>query len=61
MLHLVELILNMAKVLHVPVVAEGVETKSQLEFLKERGCEMVQGYYFSKPIPAVDFEKKLRG
>jgi EAL domain-containing protein (putative c-di-GMP-specific phosphodiesterase class I) len=33
------------------VVAEGVETAEQLEFLKDEGCEFIQGYYFSKPLP----------
>lgn len=59
--HLVELIFDIAKVLRVPVVAEGVETAEELDFLKARGCEMVQGYYFSKPLPAEEFEKKLQG
>lgn len=56
---IVEVILDIAKYLKVPVVAEGVETKEQLESLKELGCDMVQGYYFSKPIPEADFEKFL--
>ena len=37
------------------VVAEGVETKEQLDFLKERTCQYVQGYYFGKPMPADQF------
>lgn len=53
---LVELILDIAKSLDVPVVAEGVETESQLLLLKELGCAVVQGYYFSKPLHASDFE-----
>lgn len=40
-------------------VAEGVETKEQLDFLKGAGCHWVQGFYFSKPIPAEDFIKKM--
>lgn len=39
------------------VVAEGVETEEQLNFLKEYGCDEVQGYYFSKPLLAEDFAK----
>ncbi len=54
---LVELILDIAKSLKLVVVAEGVETKPQLDFLKERGCDLVQGFYFSKPLPLEDFEK----
>ena len=54
---LVELIIDIAKFLNVPVVAEGVETQSQLDTLKKMGCEVIQGYYFSKPVPAEDFEQ----
>ena len=35
----------------IDVVAEGVETAEQLEFLKDEGCEFIQGYYYSKPVP----------
>jgi len=56
--HLVILILDIAKNLKVPVIAEGVETELQLNFLKESGCQMVQGFYFSKPLPAKEFEDK---
>ena len=54
---LVQLVLDIAKYLHVPVVAEGVETEGQLAILKAAGCDLVQGYYFSPPVPANDFEK----
>ena len=56
--HMVKLILDIANNLGVPVIAEGVETVEQLKMLKELGCAMVQGYYFSKPIPAAEFENK---
>lgn len=55
-MQLVELILGIAKNLRVPVIAEGVETEKQLVLLKKLGCELVQGYYFSRPLPAVEFE-----
>ena len=42
----------MAKHLQLAIVAEGVETASQLEWLKELQCEYAQGYYFSRPVPA---------
>ena len=58
-LHLVEMILGIANDLQVPVIAEGVETETQYKLLKEMGCELVQGYYFSRPLPAVDFEKNI--
>ncbi len=54
-LRLVRLVIDIAKFLEVSVVAEGVETKSQLELLKGMGCEYVQGYYFSGPVPPEKF------
>ena len=56
---MVALILDIAKNLKVPVIAEGVEREAQLNLLKSMGCEMVQGYYFSRPLPADEFEKKI--
>lgn len=50
-------ILAFAKALEMKVVAEGVETKEQAEFCIEHGCDLLQGYYFSRPIPANEFEK----
>ena len=56
---LVELILDIARYLDVPVVAEGVETAEQLALLRKAGCELVQGYYFSKPVTPEEFEKLI--
>ncbi len=56
---MIELIIDIAEYLRVPVVAEGVETEEQLLALKELGCDYVQGYYFSKPVPAEAFERFL--
>ena len=56
---LVALILGIAKSLKIPVVAEGVETEEQLNLLRKLGCPFVQGFYFSKPLPADEFEKKV--
>ena len=53
---LVKLILDIAKYLKLRVVAEGVEKESQLALLKEAGCDLVQGFYFSKPLPPEEFE-----
>ncbi len=53
------MILDIANNLKVPVIAEGVETHSQFELLKGLGCAMAQGYYFSKPLTAAKFEKKI--
>ena len=58
-LRLVKLILDIAKYLKLNVVAEGVETEGQLALLKGAGCDLVQGYYFSKPLPPEEFEKLI--
>ena len=55
-LRLVELILDIARNLKMPVIAEGVETESQMTLLKNAGCDFVQGYYFSRPLPPEEFE-----
>jgi EAL domain-containing protein (putative c-di-GMP-specific phosphodiesterase class I) len=54
---LVELIIAMAKKLGAIVVAEGVELEEQFNILKGFGCDVAQGYYFSKPVPADEFGK----
>jgi diguanylate cyclase (GGDEF)-like protein len=54
---LVEMIIDIADYLHVPVIAEGVETEEQLSTLRALGCDLVQGYYFSKPVPPEEFER----
>ena len=56
---LVELVLDIARYLKVPVVAEGVETQGQLDMLRTAGCSLVQGYYFSRPLPPEAFEKLI--
>ena len=56
-LKLVELVLDIAKFLGVPAVAEGVENESQLNQLKSMGCDIIQGYYFSKPVPPEEFSQ----
>lgn len=52
-------VIHMAKQLHFSIIAEGVETKEQIELLQKAGCNYGQGYYFSKPIPVAAFEKKI--
>jgi EAL domain-containing protein (putative c-di-GMP-specific phosphodiesterase class I) len=56
---LLELIIDIADYLKVPVVAEGVETEEQFGALQEMGCDLVQGFYFSKPVPPEEFESFL--
>lgn len=57
---LVDGILGMARSLDLQVVAEGVETEAQLACLERRRCDQIQGYYFSRPLPAAQFEALLR-
>lgn len=54
--HMLEVIIGISDYLSVPVIAEGVETEEQLHVLKGLGCDIVQGYFFSKPVPAEKFE-----
>ena len=56
---LVDVVLNIARHLQVPVVAEGVETEAQMNRLRAAGCELIQGYYFSRPLPPEEFEKLI--
>ena len=56
---LLKIMLDIARYLSVPMIAEGVETEEQMRTLKELGCDIVQGYYFSKPVPAKEFEAFL--
>ena len=53
-------IIGVARGLGFRTIAEGVETEAQWQFLKDKGCDEFQGYYFSKPLPAADFEALLR-
>ncbi len=52
-------IVRMTRWLNLSVLAEGVETKAQAEYLKNIGCDLMQGYYFAKPMPADEFEAIL--
>ncbi|HBR02737.1 MAG TPA: bifunctional diguanylate cyclase/phosphodiesterase [Ruminiclostridium sp.] len=55
-----KIIINLAKSLGLEVLAEGVETAPQLEFLNQKMCDDVQGYYYYKPMPAEEIEKLLK-
>jgi len=58
--HMLEVIVGIADYLSVPVIAEGVETEEQMLALKALGCDLVQGYFFSRPIPAEEYETFLQ-
>lgn len=58
--NIIRAILSLARTLSLSVVAEGVETEAQGEFLADNGCDLLQGYYFSRPVPAQDFAELLR-
>lgn len=60
-LKMVKIVSDIAKFLEVKLVAEGVETVEQLNQLKEFGYQVIQGYYFSKPLTSAEFEKLLGG
>ena len=53
---IIKMIIDLAKMMDAITVAEGVETEAQYLFLKESGCDIIQGYYFSKPLPKEEFE-----
>src|SRR5712691_1641612 len=56
---IVRSVIELAQGLNLRVVAEGVETKPQLDFLREHGCREVQGFYFGFPVPAPQFQETL--
>lgn len=56
---IIETIINMAKVLEIPVIAEGVENENQVRMLQEIGCFYAQGYYYYRPMPMVDFYRLI--
>lgn len=51
--------IQLARNLNMRVVAEGIEKKEQVDFLARQGCDMIQGYYFAKPMPIAEFEVKM--
>ena len=56
---IIQAIIDMSHSLNYEVLAEGVETQQQLDFLKKKNCEVVQGFYFGKPMNTEDLEKLL--
>jgi diguanylate cyclase (GGDEF)-like protein len=57
---IVNVIIGLARALKLEIVAEGIETKAQLDFLAQKGCDYVQGYYYSKPVPNDEFIRLLQ-
>ena len=55
---ILESIISLAKRLEIPVITEGIETKEQVQFLSEMGCDMFQGYYFARAVPIAEFEDR---
>ncbi len=56
---IVKAIIALAKSLNLSIIGEGIETVEQKDFLLENGCEKIQGYFYSKPIPANEFKNKF--
>lgn len=54
-----QFIIQMAQKLQLQLVAEGVETQAELVYLQEHGCGVVQGYYFSPPLPLAEFQRQF--
>lgn len=57
--HIIESIVNMAKIISLPIIVEGVEYQNQIDFLSSIGCRYVQGYYFYKPMSREEFEELM--
>ena len=53
---IISCVVDMAKKLHITSLCEGVETQEQSDYLKKVGCQMQQGFFFSRPVPREDFE-----
>jgi diguanylate cyclase (GGDEF)-like protein/PAS domain S-box-containing protein len=58
--NIVDAIISLAKSLKMKTIAEGVETEGQLTMYKQKACDEIQGYYFSKPVPAEEFGELLK-
>lgn len=58
---IISCVVDMAKKLHIASLCEGVETQEQSDYLKKVGCQMQQGFYFSRPVPREDFENIMEG
>ena len=59
-IRMLEITLDISRSLSVPMIAEGVETEEQMLTLKRMGCDIVQGYYFARPMPPEEFAAFLK-
>ena len=57
---ILESIVNMTKTMKLPIIVEGVETQEQINFLSDLGCRYMQGYFFHRPMPVIEFEDMIR-
>ena len=57
---IIQAIISMANSLHLEILAEGVETQKQLDFVKSKKCGEIQGFYFSKPLSSQELEHLLK-
>ena len=53
-------VIDLAKKLNMKIVAEGIESKEQVEFLTEQECDLIQGYFYAKPMPVAEFAEKYK-
>ena len=58
---IVRAVIGLAQALNLKLVAEGVETEAQAEFLLDQRCDVIQGYLFSKPLSTAEFDRFLSG
>ena len=58
-MNILESVVNMARLLRLPIIVEGVETEKQEQFVQSLGCRYIQGFYFYKPLPVKQFEELL--
>ena len=56
---MLKMVISIAKAMKMPIIAEGVEERAEVDILKEMGCDVIQGFYFSKPLPAEDMKKMI--
>ena len=57
---MMEYVISMIKTMGMKIVAEGVEVKDQVDFLASQGCDMIQGYYFAKPMPKDEYLVRMQ-